>query len=149
MVLRLALFPFIEAQSLSFVLVCVCYESTRLPKQSQPSIVFTAFSAIDGGAGSCKLPSGHGYRGIGLWEMVWGEQGSVLGRWFGLETMGEGGVVLAVNGLRYRVGCNGLKRSMGKRQNWPSIFGSLFISFEPSFSYKRVWKVTVMALVVL
>ncbi|GKF53541.1 hypothetical protein Tco_0160451, partial [Tanacetum coccineum] len=61
--LRLALFPFIEAQSLSFVLVCVRYESTKLPKQSQPSIVFTAFSAIDGGAGFCVLSTGKGYRG--------------------------------------------------------------------------------------
>ncbi|GKD23095.1 hypothetical protein Tco_1224798, partial [Tanacetum coccineum] len=32
--------------------------------------------------------------------MVRGELGDVLGRWFGLETVGEAGVVLAVNGLR-------------------------------------------------
>ncbi|GJV04833.1 putative stress up-regulated Nod 19 [Tanacetum coccineum] len=43
--------------------------------------------------------------------MVWGEQGSVLGRWFGLETVGEAVWVLAVNGLRYPVGIQNIKQS--------------------------------------
>ncbi|GJT70826.1 hypothetical protein Tco_1030112 [Tanacetum coccineum] len=33
---------------------------------------------------------GKGYRGNGLWEMVKGEQGSVLERWFGSENSGRG-----------------------------------------------------------
>ncbi|GJT50336.1 hypothetical protein Tco_0976493 [Tanacetum coccineum] len=80
------------------------------------------------GVASCDEYAWHGYRGIGLWEMVWGEQGSVLGWWFGLETMGEGGVVLAVTGLRYRVGCNGLKRN--RDQAFPSTFNRRLIEVE-------------------
>ncbi|GJW58761.1 hypothetical protein Tco_0105492 [Tanacetum coccineum] len=33
-----------------------------------------------------------GYRGNGLWEMVRGELGDVLGWWFGKKTVGEGGL---------------------------------------------------------
>ncbi|GJX17897.1 hypothetical protein Tco_0218729 [Tanacetum coccineum] len=42
---------------------------------SNPSLplVLVHHLTIEGGAGFCKLPSGHGYRGIGLWEMVRGE----------------------------------------------------------------------------
>ncbi|GKF35465.1 hypothetical protein Tco_0108665, partial [Tanacetum coccineum] len=41
---------------------------------------------------------------MGRWEMVRGRLGSVLGGGLELETMGEGGMVLAVNGEGYSYG---------------------------------------------
>ncbi|GKC13164.1 hypothetical protein Tco_1009946 [Tanacetum coccineum] len=89
--LRLAFFSLIAAEK---SLACVCYESRKLPKQSQPSIVFTAFSAIDGGAGFCVLSTGKVYRGNGevgngmgragkcTREVVWPRNHGRGGGWF-------------------------------------------------------------------
>ncbi|GKA25375.1 reverse transcriptase domain-containing protein [Tanacetum coccineum] len=43
------------------------------------------------GIGLSGIAKWKSYRGIGLWEMVRGELGDVLGRWFGSETVGKGG----------------------------------------------------------
>ncbi|GKE15347.1 hypothetical protein Tco_1422924 [Tanacetum coccineum] len=110
--LRLALFPFIEAQSLSFVLVCVCYESTKLPKQSQPSIGLTTFSAIDGVFGLCDCQQGRviGVMGCGKW---YGESREV---WSGF------GLAMAEIGCNWaRIGPSKSSQSLSNAHKWAAV----------------------------
>ncbi|GKB63639.1 hypothetical protein Tco_0919825, partial [Tanacetum coccineum] len=73
-----------------------CCESTKLSQGNpSPPFLFVHHLTIKGGLGLSDCQVGMDYKGIGLWEMVWGEQGSVLGV-----------VVLAINRGRggYKVG---------------------------------------------
>ncbi|GKC15807.1 hypothetical protein Tco_1012589, partial [Tanacetum coccineum] len=54
-----------------------------------PPFLFVHHLTIKGGLGLSKLPSGKGYRGIGLWEMVRGELGDVLGGGIGYKPWGR------------------------------------------------------------
>ncbi|GJZ27709.1 hypothetical protein Tco_0572356, partial [Tanacetum coccineum] len=77
----------------SWVVFAVRVESN--PSPCLQVVLLLAQSRPLKGIGLSGIAKWKSYRGIGLWEMVRGELGDVLGGWFGLETMGEGGMVLA------------------------------------------------------
>ncbi|GJU56780.1 hypothetical protein Tco_1234546, partial [Tanacetum coccineum] len=103
--LRLALFSFIAALSL----LC-SWDELVVRVQSNPSpclqvVLLLAQSRPLKGIGLSGIAKWKSYRGIGLWEMVRGELGDVLGGWFGLETMGEGGMGFGGKRVEYSYGC--------------------------------------------
>ncbi|GJT10638.1 hypothetical protein Tco_0857680 [Tanacetum coccineum] len=66
----------------------LAWDVEGFPSNHSPSFTLTHHSQplkVFGLSGIAKVAF---YKGIGLWELVWGEQGSVLERWYGLETMG-------------------------------------------------------------
>ncbi|GJV63498.1 hypothetical protein Tco_1474326 [Tanacetum coccineum] len=91
------------------------------PRQSIAFHWLVHHSHIEGGHRLSDFPSGKD-RGNGLWGKGMGELGSVLGRWFGLETMGGAVWVLAVNGLSTGVGAGFKREVWGRGKNGPSLF---------------------------
>ncbi|GJQ90443.1 putative ribonuclease H-like domain-containing protein [Tanacetum coccineum] len=80
-----------EVLCLLFVLGCVCCESRKPHKHSKPLDCFSSSQPLVGVRVFVNCQQGRVIGVMGRWEMVRGRLGSVLGWWFGLETMGEGG----------------------------------------------------------
>ncbi|GJW43854.1 RNA-directed DNA polymerase, eukaryota, reverse transcriptase zinc-binding domain protein [Tanacetum coccineum] len=75
-----------------------------------------------------------------------GELVGVLGKWFGSETVGKGGLGFGGKRVEYRGGLQGLKGKFGEGAKMaPHLSFSFHFLFKPFFSYNKVWKVTVMA----
>ncbi|GJZ88994.1 hypothetical protein Tco_0660776 [Tanacetum coccineum] len=65
------------------------------PKVSQPSLLLSLISPLKGTSG-CVIVELERYMGNGEVGIGEGELGMVLGRWFGLETVGKGWFVIGL-----------------------------------------------------
>ncbi|GKC54880.1 hypothetical protein Tco_1077625, partial [Tanacetum coccineum] len=76
---------------------------------------------------------GKGYRVIGLWGKVRGELGEVLERWFGAETVGNGGRVFAVLGSQ-------VGSTVMIKETWRLDYVREYMeASEPYFSVREYW----------
>ncbi|GJZ98338.1 hypothetical protein Tco_0670791 [Tanacetum coccineum] len=115
-----------------------------------PPFLLNTISPLKGCFGLCDFQVGMGYRGNGLWEMVRGELGDVLGGWFGARNRGRGWFEVGGKGVRVRLWLQGLKEKYGEEAKMAPHFSFSCHSFlSRVLVINYVWKVTALVPVVL